>query len=74
MAVMKYVHFDYAGRPARIMTDAEDVPESCEVWNTAQKKFVRDDSFTLDVMNAYESRIISAEEFAALLAKVQQNA
>lgn len=69
---MPYRYFDYAGRPARIMTDAEDQPESCEVWNAAKKKLVRDDSFTLDVMNAYESRLISAEEFAELLAKAQQ--
>lgn len=71
---MPYRYFDYAGRPARIMTDAEDHPESCEVWNATQNKLVRDDSFTLDVMNAHESRLISAEEFAALLAKAQRSA
>ena len=71
---MPYRYFDYAGRPARIMTDAEDRPESCEVWNPTQNKLVRDDSFTLDVMNAYESRLISAEEFAALLDKLQRKA
>jgi hypothetical protein len=71
---MPYRYFDYAGRPARIMTDDEDRPESCEVWSAAQKKLVRDDSFTLDVMNAYESRLITADEFAALLAKAQQSA
>jgi hypothetical protein len=71
---LPFRYFNYAGRPARIMTDTEDRPESCEVWNAAQKKLVRDDSFTLDVMNAYESRLISAEEFTALLAKAQQSA
>lgn len=71
---MPYRYFDYVGRSARIMTDAEDRPESCEVWNAAQKKLVRDDGFTLDVMNAYESRMISADEFTALLAKAQRSA
>lgn len=69
---MKYAHFDYAGRPARIVLDDHDIPESCEVYDPHQRKLVRDDTLTLDVMDAYESRMISGDEFTALLAKVQQ--
>jgi hypothetical protein len=71
---MPYRYFDYAGRPARIRTDDHDIPESCEVYDTGQRKLVRDDTLTLDVMDAYESRMISAEDFAVLLAKAQQRA
>jgi len=70
---MPYRYFDYAGRPARIMLDDHDIPESCEVFDTRQRKLVRNDTLTLDVMDAYESRMISAGEFAALLAKAQQS-
>ncbi|HVT24160.1 MAG TPA: hypothetical protein VHD95_05990 [Rhizomicrobium sp.] len=69
---MKYAHFDYAGRPARIVLDDHDIPESCEVYDPQQRALVRDDTLTLDVRDAYDSRLISPEEFAALLAKVQQ--
>jgi hypothetical protein len=69
---MPYRYFDYAGRPARITVDDHDTPESCEVYDTRQRKLVRDDTLTLDVINAYDSRMISAEDFAALLAKAQQ--
>lgn len=71
---MPYRYFDYAGRPARIMMDDHDIPESCEVYDTRQRKLVRDDMLTLDVMDAYDSHMISAEEFAALLAKAQRSA
>lgn len=70
---MPYRYFDYAGRPARIMTDDHDIPESCEVYDTRERKLVRDDALTLDVMDAYDSRMISAEEFTALLAKAQRS-
>ncbi|MCZ7641537.1 MAG: hypothetical protein M5U33_00655 [Pseudorhodoplanes sp.] len=70
---MPYRYFDYAGRPARIMMDDHDIPESCEVYDTRLRKLVRDDTLTLDVMDAYDSRMISAEEFAALLSEVQQS-
>jgi hypothetical protein len=33
MTAMKYAHFDYAGRPARIVLDDHDIPESCEVYD-----------------------------------------
>lgn len=71
---MPYRYFDYAGRPARIMMDDHDTPESCEVYDTRQRELVRDDMLTLDVMDAYDSHMISAEEFAALLAKAQRSA
>ncbi|MES1990612.1 MAG: hypothetical protein V4441_06650 [Pseudomonadota bacterium] len=71
---MKYAHFDYAGRPARITLDDHDIPESCEVYDPRVGRLVRDDTLSLDVMDAYESRIISAEEFAVLLAKAQRSA
>lgn len=70
---MKYAHFDYAGRPARIMLDDHDIPEGCEVYDPRQRKLVRDDTLTLDVRDAYESRLISADEFAAMLTKAQQS-
>ena len=74
MDAMKYVHFDYAGRPARIMLDDHDIPEGCEVYDPRQRKLVRDDTLTLDVMDAYDSRMISADEFTVLLSKAQRSA
>ena len=71
---MKYAHFDYAGRPARITLDDHDIPESCEVYDPHQRTLVRDDTLTLDVRDAYDSRLISPEEFATLLAKLQRRA
>jgi hypothetical protein len=64
---IKYIYYDYVGRPARISLVENDIPDTCEVWDSALKKLVRDDSIMLDVMEAYESRMISAAEFAELL-------
>jgi hypothetical protein len=71
---MPYRYFDYAGRPARIVVDDHDIPESCEVYDTRERALVRDDTLILDVIDAYESRMISPDEFTALLAKAQRSA
>ena len=64
---VKYIYYDYVGRPARISLVENDIPDACEIYDKKLKKLVRDDSIMLDVMEAYESRMISAAEFEDLL-------
>lgn len=67
---VKYFYYDYVGRPARITLVENDIPDICEVYDSKQRKMVRDDSVMLDVIEHHGSVFISAEEFEALLKRM----
>lgn len=65
---MRYVYYNYSGRPARVMLDDKELPESCEVYDTQRKKLVRSEWVKDDVFfNTHLAQEISREEFEALL-------
>lgn len=68
---IKYLYYDYVGRPARITLVENDIPDACEIYDRQQNKMVRDDTIMLDVLEYYGSQLISAAEFEALLKKIQ---
>jgi hypothetical protein len=70
---VRYVYYNYSGRPARVMLDDKDLPESCEVYDPQRKTLVRDEWVRDDVFfNTHLAQEISAEEFAALLEQLQR--
>lgn len=65
---MRYVYYNYSGRPARVMLDDKGLPEFCEVYDAQRKKLVRSAWVENDVFfNTHLAQEISAEEFEALL-------
>lgn len=57
-------------QPREVVVDDDDVPERCEVYDPEQGTFVARDDLTVDVISAHGSRLISEDEFQALLARV----
>lgn len=65
---MRYVYYNYEGRPARVMLDDKGLPETCEVYDPQRKKLVRSEWVKDDVFfNTQLAQEISAGEFEALL-------
>ncbi len=65
---MRYVYYNYSGRPARVMLDDKDLPEFCEVYDPQRKKLVRSEWVKDDVFfNTHLAQEISGEEFEVVL-------
>ena len=67
---MPVAYFDFHGKPAKLILDEDELPESCEIYDPAAGAFVLRDDLTLDVMNGYGSCLISEDAFQDLLNKV----
>lgn len=63
-------YFDFFGTSACVIVDEDDVPKRCEVYDREQGAFISRDDLTVDVIGAHGSRLISEDEFQALLARV----
>ena len=71
---MKTLYYDFGGMPARIILDADDTPDICEIFDPKAGAFVVRNELTLDVYDSYGSDLIGKEAFDALLEKVTAKA
>ena len=68
---MKIAYFDYAGTPVRLILDADELPERCEVFDRAAGTFAVRDDLTVDIWSSHAARLIDKEEFDTLLARAR---
>lgn len=68
---MAVAYFNFAGTPAKVVLDEDDIPQSCEIYDRRERVFAARDELTLDVIDSYDSLKISEQEFRKLLEKVQ---
>lgn len=66
---MKIAYYNYAGRPARLILDDEDIPERCELFDKETESFVVRDDQTADIWFGHDAYLISKDDFDALVAK-----
>ena len=64
---MRYAHFDFDGKPARIGLDELGAPESCEIFDPATGDLKRADELLQDVYDSHSAHAITEDEFNTMM-------